>query len=384
MAERLRIIQVINVRWFNATAWYGLYLSKLLREAGHEVIVLALPGTPPYAKAVEWGLQVLPFSNSSNPFAVRRLWRDMDSLLARYRPHVVNCHRGENYFLWCLRRKKDKNFVLVRTRGDQRPPAANLANRWLYAAAADAVIATNSKMARALGKDLAVPEKRLHTILGGVDRDFFKPDEAGGKELRRELGFGQEDFVFGLLGRFDPVKGHAELIRALARVQEPRKGLKEPWQQNLRLLFAGRPANISADTLEKEMSGQGVRGAVLTPGSGKWEHLSIPACISAMDVGVVNSQGSEAIARAALEIMSCRVPLLGSTVGVMPDILCREAMVEPGDVSSLAILLEKAFRYVDFRKQLVQLQGQTISGLSGRDFLQKTLQVYEEALCRLG
>lgn len=41
----MRSIQVVNVRWFNATAWYGMYLSRLLLEGGHEVLVLGLPGT---------------------------------------------------------------------------------------------------------------------------------------------------------------------------------------------------------------------------------------------------------------------------------------------------------------------------------------------------
>jgi hypothetical protein len=26
------IFQVVNVRWFNATAWYALYLSRLLHD----------------------------------------------------------------------------------------------------------------------------------------------------------------------------------------------------------------------------------------------------------------------------------------------------------------------------------------------------------------
>ena len=49
--HKLRVIQVVNVRWFNATAWYGLWLAKLLREAGHSCEVAALPGTDTWHKA---------------------------------------------------------------------------------------------------------------------------------------------------------------------------------------------------------------------------------------------------------------------------------------------------------------------------------------------
>ena len=50
-----RSIQVVNVRWFNATAWYGLELARLLNAAGHESRVVALADTETFAKAEEMG-----------------------------------------------------------------------------------------------------------------------------------------------------------------------------------------------------------------------------------------------------------------------------------------------------------------------------------------
>ena len=62
------ILQVVNVRWFNATAWYGLYLSRLLAESGHQVVVLTLAGTENHKKALEWGLDARPADlNTSKP-----------------------------------------------------------------------------------------------------------------------------------------------------------------------------------------------------------------------------------------------------------------------------------------------------------------------------
>ena len=54
-----RSIQVVNVRWFNATAWYGLELARLLNAAGHESRVVALADTETFAKAEEMGLRPL-------------------------------------------------------------------------------------------------------------------------------------------------------------------------------------------------------------------------------------------------------------------------------------------------------------------------------------
>ena len=49
----MRTIQVVNVRWYNATAWYGVTLAHCLQKAGHESIVAGLEGTPPLEKAKE-------------------------------------------------------------------------------------------------------------------------------------------------------------------------------------------------------------------------------------------------------------------------------------------------------------------------------------------
>jgi hypothetical protein len=139
----MRTIQVVNVRWYNATAWYGVTLAKCLQDAGHESIVAGLAGTPPLEKAKEMGLRTiaLPF-NSAAPAKLFETWNGMDRLVRDFRPDIVNCHRGEAFVLWALMQKK-YGFGLVRTRGDRRLPKNGLINRWLHCKAADAVIATN-------------------------------------------------------------------------------------------------------------------------------------------------------------------------------------------------------------------------------------------------
>ena len=93
-----RSIQVVNVRWFNATAWYGLELARLLNAAGHESRVVALADTETFAKAEEMGLRPLAMPlNAKNPLEFPGLIRDMGRLVRAFRPDVVNCHRGESF-----------------------------------------------------------------------------------------------------------------------------------------------------------------------------------------------------------------------------------------------------------------------------------------------
>ncbi len=373
MEKPLRIIQVVNVRWFNATAWYGLFLSRLLRDAGHEVRVLALPGTESFAKARAMNLDPVPLRlNSVNPFALAGALRALSALLKDFRPHIVNCHRGEGMPLWGLLKAMGHEFALVRTRGDQRPPKGNLPNRFLHARLADALIVTNSRTARQCRALLGVPEDRLHTILGGVDTDVFARSEEDRAAVRASLGLAPDDLVFGLLGRFDAVKGQRELLEALSLV---RAGGGARAYGRLRLMLMGFPTSLSEERVREWISQYGLEECTVI--TGKVERPS--AYINAMDVGVVASQGSEAIARAALEIMGCGVPLVGTDVGVMPDLLPAWALVPPGDPQALAGLLERASE-VSFREALQEVGRERMQKLSSRFFLEQTMRVYIAAL----
>ena len=374
MEQRLRIIQVVNVRWFNATAWYGLSLSRLLREAGHEVLVAGLPGTEAFAKAEAMGLGPVPLNlNSVNPLVLAGELRRLRSLLREFRPHIVNCHRGEGMLFWGMFKALGHKYALVRTRGDQRPPKGNLPNRLLHARLADALVVTNTRTARQCRELLGVPDDRLHVIPGGVDTARFAPDRRAGRAARAGLGFAAQDIVIGLLGRFDAVKGQRELLEAFGRML---RAAGDDVSGRLRLMLMGFSTSLSEDRVREWIREYGLEGRVAI--TGRVERPS--DYINAMDVGVVASQGSEAIARAALEIMACGVPLVGTDVGVMPDLLPQEALVSPGDPQALAGLLERAVKDHSFRGALQESARERMLTLSERSFLEQSMRVYAGAL----
>ena len=199
--SHLRTVQVVNVRWFNATVWYGLKVAQLLKEAGHESHVIALPGTEAFAKAQDMGLHPVGMQlNPKNPLEFPSVLRDMIHFIREVQPHIVNCHRGESFIFWALL-KRLGHYGLIRTRGDQRLPRGNWPNRILHTQAADAVIATNTVMTRHFAEQMGVPSEQLYTIFGGVDTRAFHFSEAGRKGMREQFGFTDTHCVLGLLGR---------------------------------------------------------------------------------------------------------------------------------------------------------------------------------------
>ena len=371
----MRIIQVVNVRWFNATAWYGLCLARLLQDAGHTVRVLGLPGTDSFAKAEGMGLDVLPLDlNTVRPLRLFFLLRAMRSLLREFRPHVVNCHRGEGLALWGLCKSVERPFALIRTRGDRRPPKANFVNSVLHTRLVDALIATNSRTARQCRDMLGVRPDKVFMIPGGVDTARFAPNPAGRELVRRRYGFADGDMVIGLLGRFDIVKGQRELIEAVRRVREG--GAFSEQRRRIKLMLMGFPASLSQESVQGWIQEAGISDAAVI--TGKVD--DVVAHICAADMGIIASQGSEAIARAAFEIMACGVPLAGTDVGVMPDILSGEARAPAGDAEALAALIERGLCDAAFLPRLREQQSLRMQMLSSDYFLEQTLKVYRSVL----
>lgn len=367
----MNVIQVANVRWFNATAWYALYLSKLLQDDGHNVLVLTLKDTPTEEKAKELGLTTVHVDlNTTNPLRLIAGGIDLVRLVRNFKPDIVNCHRGEGFFLWGLLHMLGMPFQLVRTRGDQRLPRSDFFNRWLHRNVASSVVVTNKRMATHFLKTMQTPEPQVWCIHGGVDTDRFRFDAAGRDRVRNEFGFKADDFVIGLVGRFDEVKGQRELARSVALLR------RNHAHKHVRLFYIGFETSTRLDEIYSWIEQEGI--ADITAISGK--RSDIVACISALDLGVVASLWSEAIARAALEIMACERPLVSSDVNVMPDLVPAIGCFPAGDETAMTTLLHRAVTEAEYRQELVQAEKKIMSQLTGRDFLNRTLNLYNSLL----
>ena len=363
----MKIFQVINVRWFNATAWYAITLSKLLADAGHEVTVLTQADTPPEKIAREMGLKTVSVDlNTTNPFRFVVATQHIMQLLRTHRPDIVNCHRGEGFFLWGALKLMGFKFKLVRTRGDQRPPRADAINRWLHATVADSVVVTNRRMADYFLKKMRTPGKGLWLIHGGVDTEKFHFDPNGRQRVRDEFGFKSDHTVVGLLGRFDRVKGHKETIAAVAR-------LRDRGHDSIRLFLIGFDTAMSTSEIQADIDKYGV--GEITRISGKRDDVA--DCINALDIGVVASLWSEAIARSALEIMAAGRPLVSTDVGVMPDLVCPAVMVKTEDIDALANAIESLTDQPEVRDEVLKEQKRTMSQLTLEEFLKRTLNLYQ-------
>lgn len=166
--------------------------------------------------------------------------------------------------------------------------------------------------------------KREAVIPNGFDVEHFLPDPGARAAVRRELGLTEDDFLIGLIGRFDKVKDHETFFRAAARLTD-----RYP---NVHFLLCGKGVDSTNARLMNW-----VREAQLEPKT----HLlglraDITRLVAALDVATNCSRG-EAFSLVVGEAMSCGVPCVVTDVGDSARIVNETGfVVPPRDPASLS------------------------------------------------
>jgi len=57
--SKYNVLILVNVRWWNATAFYAINIARILKENKHKVIVGCNKNYPAYSMAKKYGLDVI-------------------------------------------------------------------------------------------------------------------------------------------------------------------------------------------------------------------------------------------------------------------------------------------------------------------------------------
>jgi glycosyltransferase involved in cell wall biosynthesis len=374
LLKRLNILQLINIRWYNACAYYAISLSHALKKRGHRVIVAGDPGSPPLAKADTLGLETYQdlFLSSTSPWMVAYNAKRMSDMVKQEGIDIINAHRGEGHLTAALARVLFKRKVpLIRTRGDVRPPKSNPFTHYLNHKLTDKVITTCEVLRTSYLNSLKMPEEKVINVPVGIDHDLFGT-KSNRVMWRERLNIPEGSPVVGILGRLSPVKGHKYFIQAAEYV------LKENPQTIF--IICGENAQISAGELKKTVMkmNQEENFRFL----GRIEEVG--ELISIFDVAAVSSVGSETICRVALEYMCLGKPVVGTRVNAIPEVVEHE-------VNGLVVEPKKSKEFADALLELLQDENKRRKfGENGRNmvlekfnldsFARKTEEVYFSSL----
>jgi sugar transferase (PEP-CTERM/EpsH1 system associated) len=155
-----------------------------------------------------------------------------------------------------------------------------------------------------LVKGVGIPAHKVTTIHNGVDGTRF-----GGisrVDARAALGMEVDEVVVGTVGRLDPVKDQAGLVRAFARLASAHPAA-------VLAIAGGGPCRKE---LTEVIADLGLPRRVRLLG----ERSDIPVVLSAMDIFVLPSI-AEGISNTVLEAMATGLPIVATSVGGNPELV---------------------------------------------------------------
>ncbi|MCE5251774.1 glycosyltransferase family 4 protein [bacterium] len=301
-------VQAVTVRWYNACAYYAVTLAQGLALGGHRVTVAAGTGTPALKTADEKGLDTLSVSGSAShdPIGYFRELRRLRSFALDNNVSLVNVHNGSDHLQWALA-LRGAGIPVVRTSGNQIPPKVHPGSRYLMKKTAGVITSCNT-IREYYAEGFGIDRSRIHVIQGGVDSDFFSDDYPRNR-LRKALGIPDDAFVFGIIGRFSPVKGHRYFFKAAGILASRRHGT---W-----FVVSGWDAQLREAHIRAMASDAGVLKRTSFIGY----QQDIRDLIGSLDAGVIASTGSETICRIAMEYMAMGVPVIAADTNVIPEIV---------------------------------------------------------------
>jgi sugar transferase (PEP-CTERM/EpsH1 system associated) len=199
----------------------------------------------------------------------------------------------------------------------------------------DHYVPMSSHIARWLEREVGVASTRIRLLYNGVDTEKFSPmpqdssialDESS--ERLGAAGSGKPPLVtIGTVGRLDPVKNQASLLRALRSILTRDPGLNH----TLRLIVVGEgPERPALESLSRQLE---LNDRVLFAGARE----DVPEQLRAMDLFVLPSI-NEGISNTILEAMATGLPVVAARVGGNPELIVNGvtgSLYDPGTADNL-------------------------------------------------
>jgi len=251
---------------------------------------------------------------------------------------------------------------------------------------ADAVICCSKFIREQFLQRVLYPQERVHVVYNGVDLQRFTLGDKG--FARAALGLPSEETVILYAGAVHEDKGLIHLVRALKMLNG---------YCGLRLVVAGSAklwGNVQSHrTFEQQtltpyeqmvmQEAQSIQAAFL----GAVAQAKMPLVFQAADIAVCPSVCEDAFPISNLEAMATGIPVIGSHVGGIPEIVLDGItgfLVPPGDPVALADRLKVLISSMELRVEMGRNALRFVQQFDWRRIAQQMERIYWELMPSLG
>jgi glycosyltransferase involved in cell wall biosynthesis len=171
-------------------------------------------------------------------------------------------------------------------------------------------IVTISNFQKKVFNRYPVLNKRTHLVYNGIDTSrFYRRKENEISKFRNKWNIEEDDFLVGCVGQISSLKGQEYLVRAIPMV------LKEI--PNTKFLLCGQVRRERDEgKIESLTEKLGIKKNVISLG---WQE-DLPIVYSSLDILAFPTL-KEAFGRVAVEAMACKVPVIATKIGGIPEIV---------------------------------------------------------------
>lgn len=204
-------------------------LARGLHGRGHRVLVVTFYAGGPLAEELRReGVPLMALGKRGRWDLAGPLWRAV-RCIRQARPDVVHGYLADaNLFATVLARLAPPARAVWGVRasgldlGHYSWGVRALFRLSAFAARTADLIIGNSESGRADHVAAGYPAARFTVIPNGIDTSIFRPDAAARTAARQAFDVAPGAPVIGLVGRIDPMKGHAVFVEAAARLAAER------------------------------------------------------------------------------------------------------------------------------------------------------------------
>lgn len=330
----LRVLFCTDNLGVGGTELNAVRTAERLAPLGVELQVALLGDDGPLrARYAALGIPVRPFPIASlyGASAIRQ-GRAFAAHCRSGRVDVIHCHDAySNVFgsIWGRAAGVPGIIVSRRWGAMHNSGKLRLANRLAYRLASR-VLANSAGVGTSLAKDEGVPPRRVVVVPNFVEPDAFEPPAPESRAAARaDLGIPAGARVIGVVARLDPVKDHATLLGAFARLA--------PALPDVHLAIVGDgPCRGDLEALATKLGlGGRVLFAGMRPHRPNLHHLFDVSALSSLSEGFPNS---------VVEAMAAARPVVATDVGGVRDALVDGVtglLVPAGDPAALGAALER-------------------------------------------